>query len=242
MFCQIKNINQIFMNIFSKSVSFQEFKEYLETLTKRDRRNFIVANYDKMMAMRDADKLNYLCEIGFVSAAIPLLKCGGKKQIFAVFKRFYGEHQRSIIKLKPYEEVQLMDYAGKYLNIVKFLIEETDIIDKYISSHSFLIIAIYKSATPEVFEYLFRWNIKNLEPLYRTQAMVLFSLASPELISEYALAVGKIRGEFPYVTEKMIRTFFARKDIPFYKRIETLELIYEAMEVSKYSRTSTIIL
>ena len=236
MFCQIKNINQIFMNIFSKSVSFQEFKEYLEALTKRNRRNFIVANYDKMMAMRSADKLNYLCEIGFVSAAIPLLKCGGKKQIFAVYKRFYGEHQRSIIKLKPYEEVQLMEYAGKHLSITKFLIEETDIFDKYINSHPFFITAIYKSATPEVFEFLFRWNIENREPLYRVQAVVLFSSASKELICEYALAVGKIHGEFPNVTMSMINALLVRTDLSKEDKDEVMTVVYEAMEVPVFTR------
>jgi hypothetical protein len=224
------------MNIFSKSVSFQEFKEYLETLTKRNRRNFIVANYDKMMAMRNADKLNYLCEIGFVSAAIPLLKCGGKKQIFAVYKRFYGEHQRSIIKLKPYEEVQLMEYAGKHLSIAKFLIEETDIFDKYISSHTFFITAIYKSATPAVFEFLFRWNIENREPLYRVQAVVLFSSASPEIICEYALAVGKIHGTFPNVTESMALAFLNRTDLSKEEKDEVMSVVYEAMEVSAYTK------
>ena len=49
------------MNIFSKSVSFQEFKEYLETLTKRNRRNFIVANYDKIFLYLYTPECSY-CE------------------------------------------------------------------------------------------------------------------------------------------------------------------------------------
>lgn len=224
------------MNIFSKSVPFQEFKEYLETLTKRERRNFVLANYNKMLKSRDAEKLNYLCEIGFIGAAVPLLSCGNKKQIFAVYQRYYGEHQRAVIKLKPNEEVQLMAYAGKHLSIAKFLLEETDVFANYLCSHPHLITAIYKSATPKVFEYLFKWNISNREPLYRQQAMVLFSSASVELISAYALAVGRIHGEFPNVTESMIRAFYARKDIPSAQKFETLELIYEVMEVSNYTK------
>ena len=224
------------MNIFAKQVSFQEFKEYLEALTKRERRNFIVANYDKMVAMRDADKLNFLCELGFIGASVPLLKCGNKKQIFAVYKRYYGENQYAVIKFKPHEEIKLMEYAGKHYDITKYLLEETDIFYEYLCSHPFFITAIYKAATPKVFEYLFRWNIKNLEPLYRVQAMVLFSSASKELICEYALAVGRIHGEFPNVTMSMIKAFLNRTDLSKEDKDEVMTVVYEAMEVPVYTR------
>ena len=224
------------MDIFSKQVSLQEFKEYLEALTKRERRNFMVANYDKMVAMRDADKLNYLCELGFIGASVPLLKCGNKKQIFAVYKRYYGENQRAVIKFKPSEEVKLMEYAGKHYDITKFLLEETDVFSEYLCSHPFFITAIYKAAIPRVFEYLFRWNIENVEPLYRVQAMVLFSLASKELICEYGLAVGRIHGEYPNVTMSMIVALLNRTDLSKEDKDEVMTVVYEAMEVDDHTK------
>ena len=226
----------IFMSIFSKQVSFQEFKEYLEALTKRERRNFIISHYDKMLAMREADKLNYLCELGFIGASVPLLKCGDKKQIFAVYKRYYGENQRAVIKFKPNEEVKLMEYAGKHYDITKYLLEETDIFDEYLCSHPFFITAIYKSAVPRVFEYLFRWNINNIEPLYRQQAMVLFSLASKDLICEYGLAVGRIHGEYPNVTMSMIKALLIRTDLSDEDKDEIMTVVYEAMEVDDFTK------
>ena len=66
--------------------------------------------------------------------------------------------------------------------------------------------------------------------------MVLFSSASKELICEYALAVGRIHGEFPNVTMSMIKALLNRTDLSKEDKDEVMTVVYEAMEVNAHTK------
>lgn len=199
--------------ILENDVSFNEFKTYFETLNVLKKKELVFHNLEVINDLRDADKLLLMCEQGFFNAIIPLIRCGNQEQLFRAFKLFYGGGAFANTVPSYEEEIELIKFASDKLYLIKYLRENTVVLDRYLGGKGHLITHLYTNASQEVVDYLFRWIVDNRVLIRQVDAKSLFARAGYKIVIDYIDYVRGLSGARDYVNYSMIVGVFNREDL-----------------------------
>lgn len=213
-----------------KKAGGEEFDAYFGQLNIFQRMAFVKQHKQDIAALSNADILVELCEQGYFNALLPLIKTGDARADEQIMNLYHPEFGRIKVSPSKDDEREILKYAAKKMDIVRFLREKTTLFSGLTQRPVPFILLMYEYATPEITDYLFEWICRKHIPMKPSVGQFLFGKASPKIIHDYLMKVGCFSGTvFVYYT--MLRNLALRTDIDAEDKHELLLLAVNQLQV-----------
>ena len=208
----------------------EEFDAYFGQLNIFQRMAFVKQHKQDIAALSNADILAELCKQGYFNALLPLIKTGDVRADEQIMKLYHPEFGRVKVSPSKDDEREILKYAAKKMDIVRFLREKTTLFSGLTQRPVPFILLMYEYATPEITDYLFEWICRKHIPMKPSVGQFLFGKASPKIIRDYLMKVGCFSGTvFVYYT--MLRNLALRKDVDAEDKHELMLLAVNRLQV-----------
>lgn len=219
--------------IILKSVSADMLRVYFSGLNPARRTAFVRSNRNEIAELKNLEVLETLCEFGYMNALLPLVKSGTDAGNQWIILYYSPERSRFYIYPTVDEEKEILAYAAKRLEVIKFLREQTmRFLDYTITQRVPFQRIVYENATQEVIDYLFNLASERHSPVTQSAGEYLFAKASYNVIKRYVLRIGCLSGAKTHVSFKMLKALSLREDIALGNRMELLLQTVNRMPVS----------
>lgn len=211
-------------------ISGHDFGAFFRKLNWKQRSNFVREHRSEISTSCNTDVLQCLCEFGYFCALYPLVAIDSNRANSFIIDYYTPQPKRWKTYPSRDEEIKILVYVAKNLEIVKFLRENTNKLWDFSSKVSFSSL-IFDNASQEVLDYLVSWNSKNIVPLSSNQANAMFSKASPLVIRKYLGKVGSLTGNHGFVTYTQLKNLSVRTDLDADEKHELLLLTVNKLKV-----------
>lgn len=201
-------------------INAQDLRAFFSSKKNVECKNFVFEHRDEISKLSDVDVLQVLCEFGFFHVLPRFIEVAGDVADPEII-RYLSAHRRDIRSApSPDEKKEIWKYVATRLEIIKFLKENTSIINSQTDLSNFL----YEFASTDVANYLFRIICKERYPISAKAGAHFFKKCSSELINKYLHSSCGIYGGAGLFSLTMMRNLAVREDIPFNERQELLML------------------
>ncbi len=216
-------------------ISGQEFGSFFKKLRWSQRSIFVREHRSEIEHTSNVEVLKCLLDYEYFNALYPLLVA--EENMADDYIMLYYSVVDKRFKTYPTrdEELKILAYAAKNLELVKFLREKTNRLWDFSSKIPFST-QIFENATTEVINYLIMWSCNNFMPISIKQANFMFVHAEPKVIRKYLTRVGCLTGNHGFVTYNHLKNLAERTDIDVEEKHELLLLTVNRLKV----RTQTI--
>lgn len=212
--------------IILSEVGVTEFVAYFSKLSHPMKMAFAKERRGEILALHNADILDYLCAKGFFNYLADLFEIGDADQTAEAFYQFYGRVRQVWLRPSRADERKVIVAAAKREELVRFLREDTNFFWSDGNDRIFLRRLVYENTSVAVLDYLFLWAVRNDISVSKVSGLQLFGRANAQVIRRYISKIAFFSGSYRGISFLHIKALYDRKDL---SRDVKLELIFSAV-------------